>query len=39
MGPKTKRNLEVKDAVTGYLTPEEPNETQITRKGHLIPVV
>jgi hypothetical protein len=38
-GAQDKRNLEVKDAVTGYLTPEEPNESQITRKGHLIPVV
>jgi hypothetical protein len=27
-----KRNLEVKDAVEGYLTPEEPNESQITKK-------
>jgi hypothetical protein len=27
-----KRNLEVKDAAKGYLTPEEPNESQITRK-------
>jgi hypothetical protein len=27
-----KRNLEVKDAATGYLTPEGPNESRITRK-------
>jgi hypothetical protein len=27
-----KRNLEVKDAPEGYLTPEEPNESQITKK-------
>jgi hypothetical protein len=27
-----KRNLEVKDAAKGYLTPEEPNESRITRK-------
>jgi hypothetical protein len=27
-----KRNLEVKDAVEGYLTPEEPNESQITKE-------
>jgi hypothetical protein len=27
-----KRNLEVKDAAGGYLTPEEPNESQITKK-------
>jgi hypothetical protein len=27
-----KRNLEVKDATKGYLTPEEPNESRITRK-------
>jgi hypothetical protein len=27
-----KRNVEVKDAVEGYLTPEEPNESQITKK-------
>jgi hypothetical protein len=27
-----KRNLEVKDAAEGYLTPEEPNESQITKK-------
>jgi hypothetical protein len=27
-----KRNLEVKDAEDGYLTPEEPNESQITKK-------
>jgi hypothetical protein len=31
-GPKTKRNLEVKDAAKGYLTHEEPNESRITRK-------
>jgi hypothetical protein len=33
------RNLEVKDAAEGYLTPKEPNESRITKKGHLIPVV
>jgi hypothetical protein len=27
-----KRNLEVKDAAKGYLTPEGPNESRITRK-------
>jgi hypothetical protein len=27
-----KRNLEVKDAAKGYLTPEESNESRITRK-------
>jgi hypothetical protein len=27
-----KRNLEVKDAAEGYLTPEEPNESRITKK-------
>jgi hypothetical protein len=27
-----KRNLEVKDAAKGYMTPEEPNERRITRK-------
>jgi hypothetical protein len=27
-----KRNLEVKDAAEGYLTPEEPNESLITKK-------
>jgi hypothetical protein len=27
-----KRNLEVKDAAEGYLTPEEPNEGRITKK-------
>jgi hypothetical protein len=27
-----KRNLEVKDAAEGYLTPEESNESQITKK-------
>jgi hypothetical protein len=27
-----KMNLEVKDAAKGYLTPEEPNESRITRK-------
>jgi hypothetical protein len=27
-----KTNLEVKDAAEGYLTPEEPNESQITKK-------
>jgi hypothetical protein len=27
-----KRNLEVKDEAKGYLTPEEPNESQITKK-------
>jgi hypothetical protein len=27
-----KRNLEVKDAAKGFLTPEEPNESRITRK-------
>jgi hypothetical protein len=27
-----KRNVEVKDATEGYLTPEEPNESQITKK-------
>jgi hypothetical protein len=34
-----KRNLEVKNAAEGYLTPKEPNEGRITKKGHLIPVV
>jgi hypothetical protein len=29
---KGKRNVEVKDAVEGYLTPEEPNESRITKK-------
>jgi hypothetical protein len=29
---KGKRNLEVKDAVEGYLTPEEPNESRIEKK-------
>jgi hypothetical protein len=27
-----KRNLDVKDAAKGYLTPEEPNESRITKK-------
>jgi hypothetical protein len=27
-----KRNLEVKDAAEGYLTPEEPNESRIIKK-------
>jgi hypothetical protein len=27
-----KRNLEVKDEPEGYLTPEEPNESQITKE-------
>jgi hypothetical protein len=27
-----KRNLEVEDAAEGYLTPEEPNESRITKK-------
>jgi hypothetical protein len=27
-----KRNLEVKDEAEGYLTPEEPNESRITKK-------
>jgi hypothetical protein len=27
-----KRNLEVKNAAEGYLTPEEPNESRLTRK-------
>jgi hypothetical protein len=27
-----KRNVEVKDAAEGYLTPEEPNESRITKK-------
>jgi hypothetical protein len=27
-----KRNWEVKDAAEGYLTPEEPNESRITKK-------
>jgi hypothetical protein len=27
-----KRNVEVNDAAEGYLTPEEPNESQITKK-------
>jgi hypothetical protein len=31
-GAQDKRNLEVKDATKGYLTPEEPNESRITRK-------
>jgi hypothetical protein len=31
--------LEVKDAAKGSLTPEEPNECRITRKGYLILVV
>jgi hypothetical protein len=31
-GAQDKRNLEVKDAAKGYLTPEEPNESRITRK-------
>jgi hypothetical protein len=31
-GPQDKRNLEVKDAAKGYLTPKEPNESRITRK-------
>jgi hypothetical protein len=31
--------LEVEDVAEGYLTPEEPNENRITKKGHLIPVV
>jgi hypothetical protein len=30
-GAQDKRNLEVKDAAKGYLTPEEPNESRITR--------
>jgi hypothetical protein len=30
-----KRNLEVKDVAKGYLTPEEPNESRITRKRSL----
>jgi hypothetical protein len=30
--PKAKRNLEVKDAAEGYVTPEEPNESQISKK-------
>jgi hypothetical protein len=38
-GAQDKRNLEVKDAAKGYLTLEEPNESRITRKGHLILVV
>jgi hypothetical protein len=29
---QNKRNLEVKDAAEGYPTPEEPNESQITKK-------
>jgi hypothetical protein len=28
-----RRNLEVNDAVERYLTPKEPNESQITKKG------
>jgi hypothetical protein len=32
-GVQDRRNLEVKDAAKGYLTPEEPNERRITRKG------
>jgi hypothetical protein len=31
-GAQDKRNLEVKDAAKRYLTPEEPNESRITRK-------
>jgi hypothetical protein len=31
-GAHDKRNLKMKDAAKGYLTPEEPNESQITRK-------
>jgi hypothetical protein len=27
-----RRNLEVKDAAEGYLTPEEPNQSRITKK-------
>jgi hypothetical protein len=27
-----KRNLEVEDVAKGYLTPEEPNESRITKK-------
>jgi hypothetical protein len=27
-----KRNLEMKDAAEGYLTPQEPNESRITKK-------
>jgi hypothetical protein len=34
-----KRNLGAKDAAKGYLTPEEPNESQIIGKGHLTSVV
>jgi hypothetical protein len=29
---QAKRNVEVKDALEGYLTPEEPNESRITKK-------
>jgi hypothetical protein len=29
---QNKKNLEVKGAAEGYLTPEEPNESQITKK-------
>jgi hypothetical protein len=31
-GAQDKRNLEMKYAAKGYLTPEEPNESRITRK-------
>jgi hypothetical protein len=31
-GAQDKRNLEVKNAAKGYLTPEKPNESRITRK-------
>jgi hypothetical protein len=31
-GAQDKRNLEVKDTAKGYLTPEEPNGSRITRK-------
>jgi hypothetical protein len=31
-GAQDKRNLELKDVAKGYLTPEEPNESQIIRK-------
>jgi hypothetical protein len=31
-GAQDKMNLEVKDATKGYLTPQEPNESRITRK-------
>jgi hypothetical protein len=31
-GAQGKKKLKVKDATKGYLTPEEPNESRITRK-------